>query len=127
MMRQSRLAGAVGVFATVLFVCSWNAGLLAAAYAEARAPFAEFHAEQNAVDPASLYDAVVETVEKGFFDATLLKQLDWRERAKAVRPSVLAAGTTDDAVRKINALLSELKTSHTALFRTTMSTTFCWT
>jgi carboxyl-terminal processing protease len=116
MMRQSRLVGAVGVFATVLFVCSWNAGLLFSAHAEARALSTEFHAEQNAVDPAKLYDAVVETVERNFFDEALLRQLDWRERAKAVRPSVLAAATSEGAVHEINALLSELRTSHTALF-----------
>ena len=65
---------------------------------------------------ARLFDAVVETIEKKFFDETLLKRLDWRARANAVRPSVLSAAGTEDAARRINALLSELNTSHTALY-----------
>jgi carboxyl-terminal processing protease len=71
---------------------------------------------RQSVDPAKLYDAVVDTIEQRFFNDALLKQLNWRSRADAVRPSVLAATTAEDAVRQINALLAELKTSHTALF-----------
>src|SRR5262249_16763916 len=68
------------------------------------------------VDLAKLYEAVVDTVEQRFFNDALLKQLNWRGRASAVRGSVLAATTAGDAVRQITALLAELKTSHTALF-----------
>jgi C-terminal processing protease CtpA/Prc len=68
------------------------------------------------VDFAKLFDAVVDTVEEKFLDAALLRQIDWQSRAKAARPSVLSAASPDDAVRQINALLSELKTSHTWLF-----------
>jgi carboxyl-terminal processing protease len=65
---------------------------------------------------AKLHDAVVETIEQNFFDVALLRQIDWRAHADAARPTVLAAASTDEAVRRINGLLSELKTSHTALF-----------
>jgi carboxyl-terminal processing protease len=71
---------------------------------------------KQGVDLAKLYDSVVETVERRFFDEARLKELNWRARADMLRPSVLAAATAEDAVRQINALLSELKTSHTGLF-----------
>jgi carboxyl-terminal processing protease len=71
---------------------------------------------QKDVDVARLYDAVVETIDRRFYDEGILKKLDWRARAQALRPSVLSAATPQDAVRQINELLSELKTSHTGLF-----------
>src|SRR5262249_10146131 len=52
---------------------------------------------------------------KNFVDVELLRKVDWRTRANAVRPSVLSAPTIEDAVRRMNALLAELKTSHTIL------------
>src|SRR5262249_471116 len=69
----------------------------------------------NSVEIEKLYDGVVNTVERSFFDVARLKEVDWRTRAAEVRPSVLAAPTLKDAVRTINGLLAELKTSHTAL------------
>jgi carboxyl-terminal processing protease len=71
---------------------------------------------RQSVDLTKLYDAVVDTVERRFFDEARLKELNWRTRTDALRPSVLAAVTAEDAIRQINALLSELKTSHTGLF-----------
>ena len=71
--------------------------------------------DEGSVDVGKLYDAVIENVEKTFFDVAKLKQIDWRARADAIRPSVLSAPSLRDAVRQINALLAELKTSHTAL------------
>jgi len=68
------------------------------------------------VDVAKLYDAVVETIDQRFYDEGILKKLDWRARAQALRPSVVSAATAQDAARQINELLSELKTSHTGLF-----------
>src|SRR5579862_7039427 len=72
-------------------------------------------ARQQDIDLAKLFDTVVDTVEQKFFDTAKLRQIDWRAHASAVRPSVLSASSTNDAVRRINALLSELKTSHTEL------------
>jgi carboxyl-terminal processing protease len=71
---------------------------------------------QQSIDLGNLYDRVIETIEQRFFNSALLNELDWRTRANAARPSVVAATTVEDAVRQINALLSELKTSHTRLF-----------
>jgi carboxyl-terminal processing protease len=68
------------------------------------------------VDLEKLYDAVVETIDRRFYDEGILKRLDWRARAQALRSSVVSAATPQDAVRQINELLSELKTSHTGLF-----------
>jgi carboxyl-terminal processing protease len=68
------------------------------------------------VDLEKLYDAVVETIDKRFYDEGILKTLDWRARAQTLRPSVLSSATPQDAVRQIKELLSELKTSHTGLF-----------
>src|SRR5262249_8948580 len=95
------------LFASVLFA-------LPACFAHAEDPAPALAAP--AIDLAKLYDAVVETVDQRFYDKDLLDQLGWRARAAAARSSVLSALTTDDAVRQINALLSELKTSHTGLF-----------
>ena len=68
------------------------------------------------VDLAKLFDTVVDTVNKSFFDQAALNQGHWRERAQAIRPSVLESRTIDDAVRQINQLLAELGASHTALY-----------
>ncbi|MCC6780803.1 MAG: PDZ domain-containing protein [Hyphomicrobiales bacterium] len=68
------------------------------------------------LDAGKLFDAVVETIDRHFFDETLLKERDWRTRAAAIRSSVIAATTADEAVHRINELLAELKTSHTGLF-----------
>jgi carboxyl-terminal processing protease len=76
---------------------------------------AEAESDWRTVDRAKLFDAVTEATEKHFFNEERLKQLDWRSRAAAIRPSVLDAPTPDDAVRRINALLAELNTSHTTL------------
>jgi carboxyl-terminal processing protease len=122
-MRRPRSAAAVHAFAAVLLVSSCCLGFHAAPRAQERtsqerAPdfYVQTPWDARSVDLAKLYDTVVDTVEKKFFDEALLKRLDWRARANAVRPSVLSAATAEDAVLKINALLAELKTSHTGLF-----------
>ncbi|HUI95438.1 MAG TPA: S41 family peptidase [Xanthobacteraceae bacterium] len=68
------------------------------------------------IDLAQLFDAVVDAVDKDFFDQAALNQGHWRERAQAMRPAVLASPTIGDAVRQINALLAQLGASHTALY-----------
>ena len=69
------------------------------------------------VDPGRLLDAVVEGVERNFYDERKLQQLGWRERAQTLRPDI-AAARIGDAVRRINELLATLETSHTGLFTT---------
>src|SRR5262245_20269364 len=111
-MRASRFRATVCVFATALFVFSSCCGIAqGAAPAPARAQW-----DENPIDLAKLFDAVVDTIDSKSFDEALLKQLDWRARAREVRPSIISAATTEDAVGRINALLAELKTSHTGLF-----------
>jgi carboxyl-terminal processing protease len=72
--------------------------------------------DKQSLDLARLYDAVVDIIDQKFFDEKLLRRLNWRERTAAVRPDVLSAGNAQAAVARINALLAELKTSHTGLF-----------
>jgi carboxyl-terminal processing protease len=117
-MRPRRSAAAARVLATVVLLLPFCCTGLHPAGAEQQAPAVNVEPQWDAKtsELAKLFDAVVETIEKKFFDETLLKQLDWRGRANAVRPSVLSAERTGDAARRINALLSELKTSHTALY-----------
>jgi carboxyl-terminal processing protease len=116
-----------GLAAVVLMSC-WCADLRSAGGADslradslrAESSAAPLHSRAQPAAPeldrAKLFDTVVETVEQRFVDKDRLKQMNWRARADAVRPTVLAAATTDDAVRQINALLAELKWSHTGLF-----------
>jgi carboxyl-terminal processing protease len=117
-MRPHRSAAAASVLATFLLLLPFCCTALRPAGAEERAPsvHAEPQWDTKTAELVRLFDAVVDTIEKKFFDETLLKRLDWRARANAVRPSVLSAASTEDAARRINALLSELKTSHTALY-----------
>lgn len=62
-----------------------------------------------------LFDAVVEATAKNFWDKERLAAINWRQRAAEVRQSVVEADNLDAAASRINALLDELKTSHTAL------------
>jgi carboxyl-terminal processing protease len=82
------------------------------AEAPAVAPHPETSASER-VDPAKLFDAVVDTIERRFVDTEMLKALDWPARAAAVRASVVSAATVDEAVDLIKKLLAELKISHT--------------
>jgi hypothetical protein len=103
-MRPRRSAAAARVLATVVLLLPFCCTGLRPAGAEERAPsvHAEPQWDAKTAELARLFDAVVETIEKKFFDETLLKQLDWRGRANAVRPSVLSAERTGDAARRIN-------------------------
>ena len=62
-----------------------------------------------------LFDAVVEATAKNFWDNERLGAINWKQRAAEVRQSVVEADNLDAAASRINALLDELKTSHTAL------------
>ena len=62
-----------------------------------------------------LFDAVVETTAREFWDKDRLEGVGWQVRAAAVRDSVLDAATNEEAARRINGLLGELKASHTTL------------
>ena len=52
---------------------------------------------------------------KEFWDKERLAEVGWSKRAAEVRQSVVDAPSLEEAARRINALLGELKTSHTSL------------
>jgi len=62
-----------------------------------------------------LFDAVVDTTAEGFWDKERLEAVGWQARAAASRERVVTAPSLEAAARRINALLGELKTSHTVL------------
>lgn len=68
------------------------------------------------LDFGKLFDAAVSSVESNFYNTDKLKRTDWSARAKQLRKLVAASKSRDEAVRRINDLLAELKTSHTALY-----------
>lgn len=68
-----------------------------------------------AQDFGALFDAVVSTTAKSFWDKDRLAAVGWEKRAAEVRPSVVEAPNLEVAARRINALLGELKSSHTGL------------
>lgn len=63
----------------------------------------------------ALFDAVVSTTTKNFWDKDRLAAVGWEKRAATVRQSIVESPGLEEAVRRINVLLGELKTSHTAL------------
>jgi carboxyl-terminal processing protease len=69
-----------------------------------------------AAELGKLFDAVVEKTAKHFWDREKLAALGWEQRASEVRQSVVGAPSLEEAARRINALLGELKTSHTGLW-----------
>ncbi|NJO24229.1 MAG: hypothetical protein HC868_16570 [Sphingomonadales bacterium] len=90
---------------------------LSAAVQAQEAPRPDLEARSRSADEgfARLFDAVVATTAKHFWDKGRLAAIGWKKRAAEVRQSVVEAPSLEDAARRINALLSELKTSHTAL------------
>jgi carboxyl-terminal processing protease len=78
---------------------------------------AELHVEPAPAptELGKLFDAVVETTSKHFWDKDRLAQAGWAERAAEARQSVVEAPNLEEAARRINVLLAELKTSHTGL------------
>jgi carboxyl-terminal processing protease len=80
--------------------------------ARAEAPAAQASVER---DLEKLFDAVVEKTAKAFWDKGRLAEIGWDKRAAQLRQGVVDAPDLDEAARRINALLGELKTSHTVL------------
>jgi carboxyl-terminal processing protease len=88
---------------------------VAAQTQEAARPESEANRASAAENFGRLFDAVVETTAKNFWDNERLVAIGWKQRAAEVRQSVVDADSLDAAASRINALLAELKTSHTAL------------
>ena len=63
----------------------------------------------------ALFDAVVEAIDKSFWDRERLAETGWLQQAGAVRPDVVAAASLQDAAVRINAFLGLLRMSHTVL------------
>jgi carboxyl-terminal processing protease len=68
-----------------------------------------------AQDFGALFDAVVSQTAKSFWDKQRLVAIGWEKRAAKVRQSVVEAPNLEEAARRINALLAEIKSSHTGL------------
>jgi carboxyl-terminal processing protease len=66
-------------------------------------------------DFGRLFDAMVERVGKSFWDKERLASTGWERHAALARQDVIEAPNLEEAARRINALLSQLKTSHTGL------------
>jgi hypothetical protein len=88
-MQTRSVALALASFIIALAVCSLS--LPPSAEAEDLQSQALERWSHNGVELPRLFDAVVDTVEKNFFDEALLKRIDWRARAQAARQSVAAA------------------------------------
>jgi carboxyl-terminal processing protease len=100
------------------------ATLVLALVLAAQAPSSAQDVPRPPVDAASapakedfgrLFDAVVETTAKSFWDKERLADIGWEKRAAEVRQSVVDATSLEQAAARINALLGELKASHTTL------------
>jgi carboxyl-terminal processing protease len=80
--------------------------------ARAEAPAAQV---STGSDFGKLFDAVVEKTGKDFWDKARLAEVGWDKRVAEARPSVVDAPNLEEAARRINALLGEIKSSHTNL------------
>jgi len=96
----------------VVLALAFPAALLAQ---EAPRPALEAESTAATQDVGRLFDAVVEATAKNFWDKERLAAIGWDKRAAVVRQSVVEAPSLEEAANRINALLGELKTSHTAL------------
>lgn len=110
--KRTKRAAAVALLAFVTFFATAAlTGLLAQ-----EAPSSEPGAAQERTENfGQLFDAVVDRVGKSFWDKERLASIGWERRAADVRQSVVEAPSREEAARRINALLGELKTSHTGL------------
>lgn len=66
-------------------------------------------------DKGELFDKVIATLHRKYFDPDQFTRDAFVERANSVRPAVVAAPSPEAAVQRINALFAELKASHLAL------------
>jgi carboxyl-terminal processing protease len=99
---------------TLVVVLALAVPVLAQAQDSARPDF-QAKSASTTEDFGRLFDAVVETTTKNFWDNERLVAIGWKTLAAEVRQSVVEADSLDAAASRINALLDELKTSHTAL------------
>ena len=91
------------------------AALFLVSAAAQEAARAQFIAERAPTHFGQLFDSVVETTARKFWDKERLAEIGWDKRAAEARQGVVDAPSLEEAARRINALLGELKTSHTTL------------
>ena len=106
------LRGACGLLIAALLLVTEAGPWVPAAPSLARA---EAPASPANADLGKLFDAVAERTAKTFWDKERLNEVGWDKRAAEARQSVADAPDLEEAARRINALLGELKTSHTVL------------
>lgn len=80
------------------------------------AAVANAEAAVSAAVLGELLDKLSATVQGHFHDEALLQRIGWTELVAQARPQIVAAGSVAAAAPLINALLGELKTSHTAFY-----------
>lgn len=61
-------------------------------------------------------DAVMNAIDKRFFDTAKLAQVNFRKLAEDAADNIAAARTPSDLATRLNALLARLETSHTQVF-----------
>lgn len=88
--------------------------LLAVAVRAAPAP-AHAHAHAHACQALREYDALASTVTREFYDRTF-RRLDWNARVLRYRARVRCGFDASDVASTVNALLSVLHASHTAVY-----------
>jgi carboxyl-terminal processing protease len=112
-------AGRCKCLAAALIALSIAAAACSAASLSAQEAPPRAEARAKGAEPSEefgrLFDAVVDRTAQSFWDKDLLSTIGWTARAAQARERVLAAANIEEAARSINALLADLKTSHTAL------------
>jgi carboxyl-terminal processing protease len=113
--RRRRSVGLSNVLAAALLLAiGWGAAPGALAQESQRAE-QDFDRASSREELGRLFDAVVDAIRKSFWDKERLAELNWLERMRGERAGVAASPDLQEAARRINLLLDELKTSHTVL------------
>ncbi len=105
----------LSTFAAALLLACCVAGPSASFAQESPRADYEFERAASREEFGRLFDAVVDTIKKSFWDKERLAETRWMERAQGERAGVVASTDLNEAARRINLLLDELKTSHTVL------------
>ena len=113
--RVTRRVGLSGALAAVLLLAiGLGAAHISLAQDSPRAEH-EFERASSREEFGRLFDAVVDSIKKSFWDKDRLAELNWLERMRGERAGIVASPDLQDAARRINLLLDEIKTSHTVL------------
>ena len=111
--RRVGLSGALAAALLLAIALGGRAGI--ARPGTASAPSMSSSGRRRREELRRLFDAVVDAIKKSFWDKDRLAELNWLERMRGERAGVVASPDLQEAARRINLLLDELKTSHTVL------------